>query len=111
MNIFLSWNYRDINFAREAGVTKIAVIPNGAAEDEFAGDSRVDIRQSLSIPGDHFLLISVGSHTGLKGHAEAISIFKKARIRHATFLLVANSLHDGCQRMPTGGRPLQPRSV
>ena len=35
MNVFLSNDYQDINFARENGVKKIILIPNGASEDEF----------------------------------------------------------------------------
>ena len=96
MNVFLSDDYRDINFARECGIKKITVIPNGAAEDEFLADTEIDIRALLGIPEEHFLLLHVGSHTGVKGHAEAIRIFSKARIRKATFLIVANSFWRGC---------------
>ena len=96
MNVFLSEDYRDINFARGCGVKNITVIPNGAAEDEFLPDTKIDIRALLGIPEYHFLILHVGSHTGVKGHAEAIRIFSKARIRKATFLIVANSFWRGC---------------
>ena len=96
MNVFLSEDYRDINFARGCGVKRITVIPNGAAEDEFLPDAKINIRALLGIPEDHFLILHVGSHTGVKGHAEAIRIFSKARIRKATFLIVANSFWRGC---------------
>jgi len=96
MNVFLSNNYRDINFARKNGVKKVVVIPNGASEDEFLPISVIDIRARLGIPEDHFLVLHVGSHTGLKGHAEAISIFAKARISNATLLIAANDFGEGC---------------
>lgn len=96
MNVFLSEDYRDINFARGCGVKKITVIPNGAAGDEFLPDTKIDIRALLGIPEEHFLILHVGSHTGVKGHAEAIRIFGRARIRKATFLIVANSFWRGC---------------
>ena len=94
--VFLSDDYRDINFAREAGVDNTVLIPNGAAEDEFGRDSGVDIRGALDVPKEHFLILHVGSHTGIKGHAEAFRIFKSAGIKNSTFLLVANDFGGGC---------------
>lgn len=98
MNIFLSCDYRDINFARDCGVRDMVIIPNGAAEEEFLPEADIDIRQLLGIPRDHFLVLLVGSHTGLKGHAEAVRIFGRARIRNATFLIAANDFGRGCAR-------------
>lgn len=103
MNVFLSDDYRDINFARQHGVTKTVLIPNGAAADEFLPDSRVDIREKLGIARDALLILHVGSHTGSKGHAEALKIFHRARIRNATLLIVGNPIpnrgcHTGCLR-------------
>lgn len=96
MNVFLSGDYRDINFARDCGVQKITVIPNGASEDEFLPEAEIDIRAMLVIPRGHFLILHVGSHTGFKGHAEAIRIFSRARIRNATLLIAANDFGGGC---------------
>jgi glycosyltransferase involved in cell wall biosynthesis len=97
--VYLSNDYRDINFARECGADSNAVlIPNGAGADEFDWKPDMDIREKLKIPGDHFLILHVGSHTGIKGHKEAIQIFKKAKIKHVTLLIVANSFGGGCTR-------------
>jgi len=96
MNVFLSEDYRDINFAKENNVIKRVLIPNGAGEDEFLGVNDIDIRKKLGIPENHFLILHVGSHTGVKGHKEAIKIFQKARIKNATFLVIANKLLGGC---------------
>ena len=98
MNVFLSDDYRDINFARDCGATNITIIPNGADEDEFLSDPGIDIRALLGIDRDHFLMLLVGSHTGLKGHAEAVRILSKARIENATLLIVANDFGGGCTR-------------
>jgi glycosyltransferase involved in cell wall biosynthesis len=57
----------------------------------------VNIRQDLGIPSGHFLVLHVGSHTGIKGHVEAIEIFRRSRIRNATFLIIANDFGDGCR--------------
>lgn len=96
MNVFLSEDYRDVNFAREWGVKKILVIPNGASEDEFVTHSTIDIRGRLGIPSDHFLILMVGSHTGLKGHGAALEIFSRAKLTNATLLIIANSFGRGC---------------
>jgi glycosyltransferase involved in cell wall biosynthesis len=96
MNVFLSDTYQDINFAKQHGVTKTTLIPNGAAADEFLPISPLDVRKLLGIPVNHFLIIHVGSHTGEKGHAEAIKMFAKARIPNSTFLLIANNFGGGC---------------
>lgn len=96
LNIFLSDNYRDILFAREHNIKNLIIIPNGADEREFMQEPLMDIKASLGIPGDHLLILHVGSHTGIKGHSEAIQIFAKADIRKASFLLIANSFGGGC---------------
>lgn len=96
MNVFLSEVYRDIQFARDSGVENFVIIPNGAAEEEFLPTPKIDIRARLHIPREHLLLLHVGSHTGGKGHAETIEIFRTARIRRATLLMVANSFGGGC---------------
>lgn len=97
MNVFLSNDYRDINFARNNGVKKIIVIPNGAAADEFLAKDSLDIRKKLSISRNDFLILHVGSHTGLKGHKEAINIFNRAKIKKTSFLIIGNSFENkGC---------------
>ncbi len=89
-NVFLSDSYRDIEFARECDATNIVVIPNGAGEDEFLRRYDIGIRRLLGIPEKEFFILHVGSHTGEKGHQEAIEIFKRARIEGATFLIIGN---------------------
>jgi glycosyltransferase involved in cell wall biosynthesis len=95
--VYLSNDYRDINFARKYGADNNSIIiPNGAGEDEFSQRVDIDIRAKLKIPRNHFLLLHVGSHTGLKGHRESIKIFKKSNIKDATLLIVANDINVGC---------------
>lgn len=90
MNIFLSNDYRDINFAREKNVHNIRIIPNGASREEFSKEISTDIREKLNIPKNNFLILHVGSHTRQKGHKEAIEIFAKANINNSTFLIIGN---------------------
>lgn len=95
VNVFLSHTYQDIQFAHAHGIQNKVVIPNGAAYDEFT-KPHVNIRAKLGIPQDHFLVVHVGSHTGQKGHSEAIRMFSKAKIANSTLLIIGNSFGRGC---------------
>jgi glycosyltransferase involved in cell wall biosynthesis len=90
MNVFLSNDYRDINFARQNEIDKIIVIPNGADEREFLNNSGINFRNKYGISKDEFLILHVGSRTGFKGHYEALKIFGKAIITNAVFVMIGN---------------------
>jgi len=90
MNVYLSNDYRDINFARENNVQKLTIIPNGAAADEFLPESNIHVRNLLKLPGDAFLVLLVGSYTGIKGHREALEMFLKSDLKNATLLMIGN---------------------
>jgi len=96
MNVFLSDSYRDIVFAREHGIARTALIPNGAAADEFLAAPAGDLRARLGIAPDAFLILHVGSHSCFKGHLEALEIFDRARLANSTLLLVGNEPAGGC---------------
>ena len=91
MNVYLSDDYRDINYARENGVKKTVLIPNGAGADEFLPPSEIDIRKKLGIPEDDFLILLVGSYTGWKGHKEAVEIFLNSNLKNSTLLMIGNN--------------------
>jgi len=88
MNVFHSDAYRDFRFAQENGINRIIVIPNGAAADDFLSHDVESARKQLRIPSDEFLILLVGTHTGLKGHTEAIRILQFARINNACLVIV-----------------------
>jgi glycosyltransferase involved in cell wall biosynthesis len=96
MNVFLSDTYQDIEFARLHDIKKYVVIPNGASAEEFLLRGKSNIRQELNIPKNHFLILHVGSHTGVKGHAEAIEIFRRAKINNITFIITGNVFSERC---------------
>jgi len=96
MNVFLSDTYQDITFARKNGVKKITLIPNGASELEFNRQENTNIRKNWGIPANQFLILHVGSHTGSKGHAEAIEIFRRADLKNTTFVIVGNVFSRYC---------------
>ena len=97
--VYLSNDYRDINFAREHSIKNIVVIPNGADENEFKTDLNDDekrrLRNSYGIGG--LVIISVGNYTGEKGHLELLDVFRKLPVSKAT-LITAGTIkpHDGC---------------
>lgn len=92
LNVFLSNNYRDINFARKNKIKNNVLIPNGASAEEFLDYNYLDIKSLFNIHEDNFLILLVGSHVSLKGHKEAIEIFKKAKIKNATLLIVGSEI-------------------
>jgi glycosyltransferase involved in cell wall biosynthesis len=91
--IFLSSDYRDINFSREIGILNFEIITNGAAAEEFCNLPQINIKRELGIPDSHLLILNVSSHTGLKGHNETIELFKKARIKDSTLLIIGNKIN------------------
>lgn len=100
MNVYLSDDYRDINFARENGVKNLMIIPNGAAEDEFLKEEQINVRKELNLKQDTFLLLHVGSYTGWKGHEELIEIFRKSKLKNAALIMVGNNYEQFFKSMP-----------
>ncbi len=94
MHVFLSNDYRDVNFAKECGVTNWTLIPNGASASEFLPDATLDIRKELGIPQSDILLLHIGSFTGVKGHKEAIDIVLRLPQTNITLLLIGNNLEN-----------------
>ncbi len=97
--VYLSNDYRDINFARKHNIQNIHVIPNGADENEFSEQLSFEqqrrLKNSYGIGG--LTIMTVGNYTGEKGHAELLHVFKRLPISKAT-LVSAGTIkpHDGC---------------
>lgn len=93
--VFNANKYRDIDFAREHGITKLSVLPNGASEDVFNVPADPSFRSRLGIPEQSFLFLTVGSFTGLKGHLELVTAFAQMKLpagQHATLMLNGNEV-------------------
>ena len=100
MNVYLSNDYRDINFARENNVTKTILIPNGAGEDEFTQPTKHAIKTALGIPNNHRLLLHVGSYTGSKGQIDAIKLVLKSKHKNISLLMIGNDFENfNCSRI------------
>ena len=89
--IFHSDSYQDIEFARTHAMTHHTVIPNGASENEFE-PLNPTFRRRYQIPEDVPLLLTVGSHTGIKGHRLTIDAFRRARIGRAVLVIIGNTV-------------------
>jgi glycosyltransferase involved in cell wall biosynthesis len=96
MNIFSSGKYQDYKFAIDNHIKNIFIIPNGADENEFMYPSTINIREKLGIPENNFLILHVGSHTGMKGHKEAIKIFKRAHVPNSKLIIVGSIFSARC---------------
>lgn len=96
--VYLASHYRDIDFAKKYKLKNIYIIPNGAGEDEFLKRTKSDIREQLGIYPGRFLIITVGTHTGVKGHREAIEIYKKANISNSQLVIIGNDITGGCAK-------------
>jgi glycosyltransferase involved in cell wall biosynthesis len=88
--VFLSEDLPDFKFAQDYGCKSLFVIPNGASEEEFTERKGAEIRNSLGISTEDLLILSVGSHTSLKGHRECFEIFSRAKIAKSTLLIIGN---------------------
>lgn len=92
--VFYASDYRDINLARGHALKNIAILPNGADEREFNVPKDRTFRSRHGIAEDAFVVMTVGSLTGLKGHAELAEAFAQCNFanRQACLLLVANQV-------------------
>jgi glycosyltransferase involved in cell wall biosynthesis len=91
--IFYAEQYRDVDFARAHGLARFTILPNGASEVEFNAEADPTFRSRHGIPEDSFVLLTVGSMTGVKGHREVAEAFARLKLRgsrHATLLLNGN---------------------
>lgn len=87
--VFPSSDYRDIRFAREHGLEHYSVIPNGADEREF-GALAPDFRTGYGITVNEPLLLTIGSHTGQKGHRLCLDAFQGLKRTRATLVIIGN---------------------
>jgi glycosyltransferase involved in cell wall biosynthesis len=93
--VFNATKYRDIDFARQHGMEKFSVVPNGASKAEF--DVAIDpaFRDRHGIPAQSFVYLTVGSFTGLKGHQELTNAFARMNLpesEHTTLILNGNEV-------------------
>tara|TARA_Y100000590_G_scaffold470726_1_gene668666 strand:+ start:135288 stop:136400 length:1113 start_codon:yes stop_codon:yes gene_type:complete len=84
LNIFHSKNYQDFTFAINNEITNYCIIPNGVNQNEFSNVKRI----SPTTKSSGLKVLSVGNHTGVKGHSEIIEIFTKANLPSGSSLTI-----------------------
>jgi glycosyltransferase involved in cell wall biosynthesis len=98
--VYLSEDYRDINFAKKHKLNNGVVIPNGADEREFGSlptFNRKALLRKYGIPENNKMLLCVSNHTGQKGHKEAIKSFNQANVRNTSLVFIGDINHyAGC---------------
>jgi glycosyltransferase involved in cell wall biosynthesis len=93
--IFHSNNYRDFEFAKKNSNVPTHLISNAADNNEF--DIEINgFRSKFGIAHDEFVILTVGSITGSKGHLEVIKSFSLLDSRK-NLVLILNGNHPGIQ--------------
>jgi len=98
-SVYLSNDYRDINFAKIHGIKNTVLIPNGADENDFTDrltpERKARLRNSYGIGG--LVIMTIANYTGEKGHLELLDVYRKLPLPKAT-LVSAGTIkpNDGC---------------
>jgi glycosyltransferase involved in cell wall biosynthesis len=97
--VFYASDYRDINFARAHGLSNYIVLSNGASEREFLVSADRDFRRRHGIAENAFVMLTVGTLNGLKGHRELAEAFEHARLPDLSVLILNG---NKAERAPLG---------
>lgn len=97
--IFYAEDYRDINFAKKHGINNYSIIPNGASEVEFSVEKNTSFRNRIGVDSADYLLMTVGTFTGGKGHTEVAQAFELANFTKSATLVLNGNIPDKIARM------------
>ena len=75
--VFNAEKYRDIDFARNIGLSNFTVLPNGISEADFEQEADGQFRRKLAIPDEAFLFLTVGNPIEAKGHGDVVEAFSR----------------------------------
>lgn len=103
--VYHAQDYRDLAFARSLGLSNDVVIPNGADLNEFEVPVDTGFRSRIGASERTFLMLTVGTVTGSKGHLELLQAYAVADFGGRDTLLIVNG-----NRPEHGGRRLSPFS-
>jgi glycosyltransferase involved in cell wall biosynthesis len=100
--ILHSSSYQDFAFVEAAGAGPRHVVPNAADEREFGSPRPAGaFRAAHRVPDEAPLLLTVGGHTGSKGHGQAMAVLRTAREARGGRLAIVGNTPTGA-----GCRPL-----
>jgi glycosyltransferase involved in cell wall biosynthesis len=92
--VFNASDYRDINMARNHGLSNLSIVPVGASEREFEAPKDTAFRSRLGIDDEAFVVLTVGRPGASKGHWELADAFALARFdqRPAVLILIGTEV-------------------
>jgi glycosyltransferase involved in cell wall biosynthesis len=90
--------YRDADFVRAHTRTPATLITYGAALEEFAAEHDRSLRRRFGVPESVPFLITIGTHTALKGHGNVMRAFLRARTGPAVLAVIGNPWVPGCEK-------------
>ena len=99
--VFYASDYRDINMARNHGLSNFSIVPNGASEREFNVPKDPAFRSRLGIDEEAFVILTVGRPGVLKGHWELADAFALAGFDRRPAVLILNGT---VTRRPADGK-------
>jgi glycosyltransferase involved in cell wall biosynthesis len=88
--VYHARSYRDYEFGEALGLKNAVVIPNGADLAEFNVELDRGFRRELGAADSAFVILTVGTFTGLKGHLELAQAFLEAEFGDRDALLILN---------------------
>jgi glycosyltransferase involved in cell wall biosynthesis len=88
--VYHAEDYRDINFSKKNNINNEVVIPNAADANEFSVSKDGNFRTSLSADDSTFIILTVGTITGLKGHLELVEAYSKLELNGRKSVLILN---------------------
>jgi glycosyltransferase involved in cell wall biosynthesis len=88
--VYHSAAYRDIDYAKDLGLSNSFVIPNGADSNEFNVALDPHFRFETGIGDDELIILTVGTITGIKGHLEVLHAYSKLELRGRKSVLMLN---------------------
>jgi glycosyltransferase involved in cell wall biosynthesis len=91
--VYHARDYRDYKFADSLGLTNGTLIPNGADLEEFEKTKDSDFRLRHGAKDSTFVIITVGTMTGMKGHLELAQAYAAANFGDRDTLLILNGNH------------------
>lgn len=104
--VYHAHQYRDLAFAESLGLSNGIVIPNGADLDEFEVPLDPNFRARLDASDSTFVMLTVGTVTGTKGHLELLQAYAIADFggRDTVLILNGNRPEHGAAKLSAVAR-------
>ncbi|MFZ5437833.1 MAG: glycosyltransferase family 4 protein [Patescibacteria group bacterium] len=95
--VFPAKNYQDYVFAKNHGLKNLIEINNAADFAKFNNKS-LNIKEKIGIRKGNLTLLLVGSHSGAKGHREAINTLNILPHKRVSLIIVAKNESSNCSK-------------